>query len=104
MPGIAIRGEERHIPEERDSDGGRQARSDESPDIRASDSERDAVVARLNEAVGEGRLTLQEFSDRIDEVYSARTRGELAPLTGDLPAMPAARPPSTCARPGSPRG
>ena len=98
MPGIAIRGEERHIPEERDSDGGRQARSDESPDIRASDSERDAVVARLNEAVGEGRLTLQEFSDRIDEVYSARTRGELAPLTGDLPAMPAARPPSRTRR------
>jgi Domain of unknown function (DUF1707)/Cell wall-active antibiotics response 4TMS YvqF len=76
------------VAEENDRDEGHQAKNDDSSDIRASDSERDAVVARLNEAVGEGRLTLQEFSDRIDKVYAARTHGELAPLTGDLPAMP----------------
>ncbi len=79
------------MAEESDRDEGHQAKNDNSPDIRASDSERDAVVARLNEAVGEGRLTLQEFSDRIDKVYAARTHGELAPLTGDLPALPPVR-------------
>jgi Domain of unknown function (DUF1707)/Cell wall-active antibiotics response 4TMS YvqF len=86
------------MAEKSDRDEGQQARGDHSPDIRASDSERDAVVARLNEAVGEGRLTLQEFSDRIDEAYAARTRGELAPLTADLPAMQPVRAPSRTRR------
>jgi len=86
------------VAEESDCDGGHQAKNDDSPDIRASDSERDAVVARLNEAVGEGRLTLQEFSDRIGEVYAARTHGELAPITADLPALPPIRTPSRTRR------
>ena len=42
--------------------------------IRASDGDREAVAARLNEAVGDGRLTLQEFSERLDRAYAARTR------------------------------
>jgi uncharacterized protein DUF1707 len=67
------------------------AANGQSPGILASDNDRDAVVARLNEAVGEGRLTLQEFSERIGKVYAARTHGELAPLTADLPAIPPAR-------------
>jgi hypothetical protein len=54
--------------------------------VRASDAERDAVAARLNAAVGEGRLTLEEYGDRVAEVYAARTRGDLAPLLHDLPA------------------
>ena len=61
------------------SDGG-------EPVLRASDAERNEVVQRLNAAVGEGRLTLAEFSDRVDSVYGSRTRGELAPLVADLPA------------------
>ena len=61
--------------------------------IRASDGDRETVAARLNEAAGDGRLTLQEFSERLDRAYAARTRGELAPLTADLPAIgPAHRP------------
>lgn len=55
-------------------------------DVRASDAERDAVVARINQAVGEGRLTLDEFSDRLELAYAARTRGDLDPLLRDLPA------------------
>ena len=57
-----------------------------SSGVRASDAERDAVVGRLNRAVGEGRLTMDEFSDRLGLAYAARTRGELEPLLRDLPA------------------
>jgi hypothetical protein len=54
-------------------------------DIRASDAEREQVAAELGRAVGEGRLTLTEFSDRVEQAHAARTRAELAPLTADLP-------------------
>jgi hypothetical protein len=53
---------------------------------RASDAEREAVVARLRDAAGEGRLTVEELAERIDAAYEARTRAELEPLTADLPA------------------
>lgn len=56
--------------------------------VRASDAERDAAVGRLNQAVGEGRLTLDEFSGRLELAYAARTRGDLDPLLRDLPAGP----------------
>ena len=54
--------------------------------LRVSDAEREAVVARLGEACGEGRITLEEFSERIDRVYTVATRGDLELLTVDLPA------------------
>ena len=53
---------------------------------RASDAEREAVVGRLRDAAGEGRLTVEELAERIDAAYAARTRDELDPLTADLPA------------------
>jgi Domain of unknown function (DUF1707)/Cell wall-active antibiotics response 4TMS YvqF len=53
--------------------------------IRASDAERDATVERLSAATGDGRLTLEEFSQRMDRATSARTRAELARLVADLP-------------------
>lgn len=53
-----------------------------------SDAERDAVVQRLRAACAEGRLSLDEFSDRVGDVYQARTGTELARLTTDLPAAP----------------
>jgi hypothetical protein len=52
---------------------------------RASDAEREAVVARLRSAAGEGRLTVDELDERIDAAYAAKTRAELEPLTADLP-------------------
>jgi hypothetical protein len=58
--------------------------------VRASDSERQAIADRLNAAVGEGRLTLEEFGDRVGSAYAARTHGELEPLVADLPT-PAGR-------------
>ncbi|HLI58353.1 MAG TPA: DUF1707 domain-containing protein [Solirubrobacteraceae bacterium] len=54
--------------------------------ILASDAEREQTVARLREAVGEGRLTLEEFSERVGAVQLARTDQELAAVSRDLPA------------------
>ncbi len=56
------------------------------PALRASDADRDAVAARLRDAHAEGRLTPEEFDQRLDATFAARTLGDLAPLTADLPA------------------
>ena len=69
----------------------------ETPEPLVSDAERDLVVDRLRAACAEGRLSLDEFSDRVGDVYQARTAGELVALTADLPAVveptaPAVRP------------
>lgn len=56
------------------------------PDLRASDEDRDSVAAVLAEALATGRLTSDEHSERLEAVYGARTLGQLAPLTADLPA------------------
>jgi hypothetical protein len=63
--------------------------------VRASDAERDAVVGRLNQAVGEGRLTMDEFSERLELAYAARTRGDLDLLLRDLPTDAGAAVPVT---------
>jgi hypothetical protein len=55
------------------------------PAILASDAERDHAAGLLREAAAEGRLTLEEFSDRISRTLSARTRDELIAVTADLP-------------------
>jgi hypothetical protein len=56
--------------------------------IRASDMDRESVVAILRDAHAEGRLTLDEFEERAAAAYSARTWGELEDLTTDLPVQP----------------
>jgi len=53
--------------------------------IRASDAEREATLERLSAATGDGRLTLEEFSQRMDRATTARTRAELDRLVVDLP-------------------
>ncbi len=59
-------------------------------DVRASDAERDATVDLLREAAAEGRLSFEELADRIEAAANAVTRGELVPLTADLPrSLPA---------------
>ena len=55
------------------------------PPIRVSDDERNHIVDQLNHAVGEGRLTLAEFEERVDGVLAARTQDDLAPFIADLP-------------------
>ncbi|OLT41779.1 hypothetical protein BJF85_05130 [Saccharomonospora sp. CUA-673] len=69
---------------------------------RASDADRERVAAHLQHQVAEGRLTLDEFSERVAAADRARTVGELADLTRDLssPALPsAARKHSTLSAP-----
>ncbi len=58
---------------------------DEPGAINASDAERDATCELLRTAAGEGRVTFEELADRIEAALGARTRGELAHLTRDLP-------------------
>jgi hypothetical protein len=58
---------------------------DRRADLRASDSDREAVAERLREAAGDGRLDLEELQERLDRVFAAKTYGELEPLTADLP-------------------
>ena len=68
------------------------------PEMRASDADRDRVIDVLRVAVGEGRLTSDEFEERMQAVLSTRTFGELASFTADLPPVsgpPPARRPST---------
>jgi hypothetical protein len=55
------------------------------PVVRASDAEREAVVARLQTAVGEGRIDLDEFGERAGLAYAAATTAELDALLADLP-------------------
>jgi len=57
--------------------------------ILASTAEREFTSAQLQEHVGAGRLTLDEFSERAAAVYRARTVGELQALLRDLPIAPA---------------
>jgi hypothetical protein len=61
-----------------------------APPILASDADRDRLVALLRDAVGEGRLTVEEFSQRVGLAQRARTETDLATLSADLPAAPAA--------------
>ncbi|MFJ8859483.1 DUF1707 domain-containing protein [Streptomyces sp. NPDC102451] len=53
--------------------------------MRASDAERERVAETLREAVAEGRLEMDEFEQRLDATFKARTHGELVPLVRDLP-------------------
>jgi hypothetical protein len=61
--------------------------------LRASDADRDQAIESLASAAAQGRLTLEEYSERSEAALQARTQGELTALTADLPA-----PPGTLAR------
>lgn len=55
------------------------------PNTRASDGDRDKVASVLREHYAQGRLTVEEFDERLEQLYTSRTYGELATLTSDLP-------------------
>ena len=64
---------------------GHSGHSGASPELRASHADRDRTVDVLRVAAGDGRLTLEELDERLEVALSARTLGELAALTADLP-------------------
>jgi hypothetical protein len=59
-----------------------------SPGVRASDADRDRVADLLCAAAMDGRLTADEFDERLEAVLSSRTLDELAVLTADLTGGP----------------
>jgi Domain of unknown function (DUF1707) len=58
---------------------------DRDGDIRASDKDRERVVETLQTAYTDGRLDLDEFDDRMNAAYAAKTWSDLRELTRDLP-------------------
>jgi hypothetical protein len=62
------------------------------PDLRIGDSEREAAAALLREHYAQGRLSLEEFNQRIDATFAATTRRQLDQVSQDLPHL--GRPPA----------
>ena len=60
--------------------------SESDDSLRVSDAERDATLPPLGDHAAVGRLTLDELEERSGQALAAKTRGELAALTSDLPA------------------
>ena len=61
--------------------------------LRASTADRDAAVEVLKAGYAEGRLTKDEYEARAEQAFTARTLGDLARITADLPGQPLAAPP-----------
>lgn len=59
--------------------------ADERRAIRAGDADREETVRQLHRGLTQGRLTVDEFDERVRAAYTARTLGDLADLTRDLP-------------------
>ena len=59
--------------------------SEPDDSLRVSDAERDATLRELGDHAAVGRLTLDELEERSSQALAAKTRGELATLTSDLP-------------------
>ena len=59
--------------------------SESDDSLRVSDAERDATIQSLGDHAAVGRLTLDEVEERAGQALTAKTRGELAALTSDLP-------------------
>jgi Domain of unknown function (DUF1707) len=57
------------------------------PQLRASDEDRDRTAALLREHHALGRLTAEEFSERLDKAFAAKTIGDLDELLRDLPSI-----------------
>jgi hypothetical protein len=78
--------------------------------VRASDAERDAVLAKLGDGFAAGRLSHETFVFRVEATLRAQRRGELDQQIADLPPAPRSRSPLSRARdlgatlPGAARG
>ena len=63
-------------------------------EMRAADSDRQAVADKLKQALDEGRLDLGEYDERLQRTYAAKTYGDLSGLLDDLPSPPPATAPT----------
>ncbi len=70
-------------------------------DLRVSDADREQAAEALRIAAGDGRITFEELDERLSAAYAARTYGELAVVTADLPA--AGGPPPGALQDSAPR-
>ena len=71
--------------------------------MRASDEDRDRAATLLREHHAVGRLTAEEFSERLDKAFQAKTMGELDDLLSDLPGIDLYRLPDASVRRGRPQ-
>jgi len=72
------------------------------PRMRASDADRERTTTLLREHHAQGRLTAEEFDDRLDRAFAAKTLGELDALLADLPGIDLYRLPAAGIRPAPP--
>jgi hypothetical protein len=72
------------------------------PRMRASDADRERTASLLREHHAEGRLTAEEFNERLDKVFAAKTIGDLDTLLADLPGIDLYRLPAAGIRPVPP--
>ncbi len=72
------------------------------PRIRAADADRERTATLLREHHAEGRLSAEEFNDRLDRTFAAKTIGELDALLADLPGIDLYRLPAAGIRPAPP--
>jgi uncharacterized integral membrane protein len=56
-------------------------------EMRAGDADRQAVADRLKAALDEGRLDLNEYDERLQKTYAAKTYADLDGLLDDLPGV-----------------
>ena len=59
-------------------------------DVRVSDAERDDVVEQLSRHTADGRLSLDEFEERVEQALASTTRRDLDVTLRGLPASPPA--------------
>src|SRR6202453_4380619 len=57
-------------------------------EIRGGDAEREAVASQLRDHYADGRLTLDELNQRLDQAFAAKTRADLNVATRALPVTP----------------
>lgn len=69
-------------------DSTRRINARREPNQRASDADRETTSERLRRHHAEGRLDAEEFQERVDRCYQAKTVGELEQLVTDLPPEP----------------
>ena len=56
--------------------------------VRVGDADRDMVAAQLREHYADGRLTLEELNERLDQTFAAKTKADLNTVMHDLPQAP----------------